>query len=85
MPELELLSDRIEQIEKMLDSQRSDVIEASNTCNKTMAKMYSCLQELQENIVNEIQTNTLMLEEDLGIEFDTKEKFKELAKKYDGK
>lgn len=80
--QLELLSARIEEIEKNIDSKVSDYIDVTNECRSDISNIQSNLQELQENIVEEIQINFVMLEEDLGIEFDTKERLKELLKRY---
>lgn len=80
--QLELLSNRIEKIERNIDSKVSDAIDVTNECRNDISNMQSNLQVLQENIVDELQINFVMLEEDLGIEFDTKEKFKELLKRH---
>lgn len=73
--EFESLSDRLERIESNIESKVSNTIDAINECNKNISIIYSELQELQENIENQIQVNIEMLEEDLGIEFNSK-KFK---------
>ncbi len=80
--QLELLSDRIEKMERNIDSKISDSIDVTNECCSDISDMQSNLRELHENIVDELQINFVMLEEDLGMEFDTKEKFKELLKRY---
>lgn len=80
--ELELLSKRIERIERIIESKVSDTRDVINECNGSISELHSELLELQENIVSEIQVNTVMLEEDLGIEFDSKEKFKQLMKRH---
>lgn len=82
LAELETLSDRLERIESIIESKVSDTINASNECNNNISEIYSELRELQDNIVNEIQVYIEMLEEDLGIEFNSKEKFKELMKRH---
>ncbi|BCJ95056.1 hypothetical protein acsn021_26250 [Anaerocolumna cellulosilytica] len=81
LEELESLSDRIERIECIIESKASDSINTINECNRNISGIYSELQELQENIVTEIQVDIEMLEEDLGIEFNSKEKFKELMRR----
>lgn len=73
LAELELLSERIESIERIIESKE---------CNNNISELHSELWELQENIVSEIQVSIVMLEEDLGIEFDSKEKFKELMTRH---
>lgn len=83
--ELESLSDRIERIESIIEVKASDIIDATNECNDNISKIHYELLNLQENIVDEIQINIEMLEEDLGIEFDTKEKIKELMGRRKGK
>ncbi|WP_097006562.1 hypothetical protein [Lacrimispora amygdalina] len=80
--ELESLSERIQRIERIIGSKVSDTIDGINECNNNISELHSELWELQKNIVSEIQVNTVMLEEDLGKEFDTKEKFKELMKRH---
>jgi len=80
--ELESLSERIERMERIIESKVSDTIDGINECNDSISELHSELSELHENIVSEIQVNTVMLEEDLGIEFDSKEKFKELIKRH---
>lgn len=85
LAELESLSDRLERIESIIESKVSDTIVATNECDNNISGIYSELRELQENIVNEIQVNIEMLEEDLRIEFDSKEKFKELMRRHNEK
>lgn len=43
--------------------------------------VYSKLQEVHNDLKSDIQVYIEMLEEDLGIEFDTKEKFKEMMRR----
>lgn len=76
--ELEILSKKIGNLEETIYSKTSETIEISNDCCSTISEVRSDLEKLQENIIDEIQTNILMLEEDIGIEFDLKEKIKEL-------
>lgn len=85
LAELESLSDRLERIENNLESKVSDARDAINDCDNNISGIYSELQVIQGNIVNEIQVNIEMLEEDLGIEFDTKEKFNELMRRHQEK
>ena len=80
LEELALLFDRIERIERNIESMTSDSMDRISECNENVCGLYSELSELYENIVSEIQIDIEMLEEDLGIEFDVKGKFKELLK-----
>lgn len=80
--ELESLSERLERIENIIGSKVSDTIDAINECNINICEIHSELRELQESIVNELQVNIEMLEEDLGLELDSKEKFKKLIKRH---
>lgn len=82
LEELALLFDRIERIERNIESMTSDSMDRISECNENVCGLYSELCELYENIVSEIQIDIEMLEEDLGIEFDVKEKFKELLERH---
>ena len=74
LEELALLFDRIERIERNIESMTSDSMDRISECNENVCGLYSELSELYENIVSEIQIDIEMLEEDLGIEFDVKMK-----------
>lgn len=82
LEELTLLFDRIERIERSIESMTSDSMDKISECNENICGLYSALSELYDNIVSEIQVDIEMLEEDLGIEFDVKEKFKELLERH---
>lgn len=82
LEELALLFDRIERIERNIESMTSDSMDRISECNENVCGLYSELSELYENIVSEIQIDIEMLEEDLGIEFDVKGKFKELMERH---
>lgn len=82
LEELRLLLDRVEKIGSDIESKVSESIDLVNECDEKICGMYSKLQDLYEGIVSEIQTDIVMLEEDLGIEFDTKDKFKEFIRKH---
>lgn len=82
LEELTLLFDRIERIERSIESMTSDSMDKISECNENICALYSALSELYDNIVSEIQVDIEMLEEDLGIEFDVKEKFKELLERH---
>lgn len=82
LEELALLFDRIERIERNIESMTSDSMDRISECNGNVCGLYSELSELYENIVSEIQIDIEMLEEDLGIEFDVKAKFKELMERH---
>lgn len=82
LEELTLLFDRIERIEHSIESMTSDSMDKISECNENICGLYSALSELYDNIVSEIQVDIEMLEEDLGIEFDVKEKFKELLERH---
>ena len=75
-------NDRIERIERNIESMTSDSMDRISECNENVCGLYSELSELYENIVSEIQIDIEMLEEDLGIEFDVKGKFKELLERH---
>ena len=82
LEELALLFDRIERIERNIESMTSDSMDRISECNENVCGLYSELSELYENIVSEIQIDIEMLEEDFGIEFDVKGKFKELMERH---
>ena len=74
--------DRVEKIGSDIESKVSESIDLVDKCDEKICGMYSKLQDLYEGIVSEIQIDIEMLEEDLGIEFDTKEKFKEFIRRH---
>ena len=82
LEELTILFDRIERMERSIESMTSDSMDKISECNENICGLYSALSELYDNIVSEIQVDIEMLEEDLGIEFDVKEKFKELLERH---
>ena len=83
LEELRLLLNRVEKIGSDLESKVSESIEIVDEYDKKICGIYSKIQDLYEDIVSEIQVDIIMLEEDLGIEFDKKEKFKELIKRHE--
>lgn len=79
--QLESLSEKMNGIEQLIESKASDSIDVTNECNSNISAVYSELQEVRDDLISEIQVNIVMLEEDLGIEFDTKEKLKEMMRR----
>lgn len=63
LEEIEILSDRIERIESIIESRASDTIDMINECNSNICEIKYELQEMQENIIDEIQVDIKMLED----------------------
>ena len=78
---MDIILERIDEVENIIKYNESDTMDATNKCNRNVSGLYSELQEMQENLITEIQVDVEMLEEDLGMEIDAKEKFKEMMKR----
>ncbi|MDD3138686.1 MAG: hypothetical protein PHX08_06920 [Lachnospiraceae bacterium] len=77
---MDIILERIDEVEKIIEYYASDTMDATKECNRNVSGLYSELQDMQENLITEIQVDVEMLEEDLGMEIDAKEKFKEMIK-----
>lgn len=78
---MDIVLERIDEVENIIKNNASDTVDATNEFNRNVSGLYSELQDMQENLITEIQVDVEMLEEDLGMEINAKEKFKEMMKR----
>lgn len=72
---------RMDEVENTINYNTSKLMESTNECDRNISVLTSEMCNVEENLIGEIQVDIEMLEEDLGMEIDAKDKFKEMFKR----